>query len=284
MPGSGDPGRYPRPMPDRWSQDDLIAAESAPRSYPVLEDPIGREVFHRGSGLRGTIVAFTERTRVVIEDPVGGHHEFKPFDGSFEHEGRPVALRTGTRRRSATGTGITRSGSIDTGPARARVARAGRIWVEGIHDAELVEHIWGDDLRIEGIVVEPVHGIDNLEGQVRTFRPGSGRRLGVLLDHLVPGTKEAAIADRVAGAHVLVTGHPFVDIWQAIRPGVAGFDAWPSVPMGRPWKEGVIAALEIDTVPGVFWKTVLSRVSGYQDVETPLVTAMESLIDFVTAP
>ncbi len=71
--------------------------------------------------------------------------------------------------------------------APARVARASRLWVEGVHDAALLERIWGDDLRIEGVVVEPLDGIDELVAHVRDFRPGPQRRIGVLVDHLVPG-------------------------------------------------------------------------------------------------
>ena len=69
--------------------------------------------------------------------------------------------------------------------------------MEGKHDAELVEKVWGDDLRVEGIVVEPMHGIDDLAAAVAAFRPGPGRRLGVLVDHLVPDSKESRIADAV---------------------------------------------------------------------------------------
>ena len=36
--------------------------------------------------------------------------------------------------------------------------------MEGKHDAELVEKVWGHDLRIEGVVVEPLHGVDDLPG------------------------------------------------------------------------------------------------------------------------
>ena len=46
--------------------------------------------------------------------------------------------------------------------ARAAVARASRIYVEGRHDAELVEKIWGDDLRVVGVVVEYLEGVDDL--------------------------------------------------------------------------------------------------------------------------
>ncbi|HEU4490684.1 MAG TPA: DUF3097 family protein [Jiangellales bacterium] len=61
---------------------------------------------------------------------------------------------------------------------RARVARASRIYVEGRHDAELVEKVWGDDIRVEGVVVEVLGGIDDLPARVAAFRPGPGRRLG----------------------------------------------------------------------------------------------------------
>jgi hypothetical protein len=175
----------------------------------------------------------------------------------------------------------TASGSIAVEGVRARTARASRIYVEGLHDAALVERVWGDDLRIEGVVVEPLHGIDDLAGVVRDFAPGPGRRLGVLVDHLVPGSKESRIVAGVQHPHVLVTGHPYVDIWQAVRPASVGIRAWPSVPHGQPWKEGVCAALGVSDVQEM-WRRVLSSVSTYADLDTPLLGAVERLIDFVT--
>ena len=75
--------------------------------------------------------------------------------------------------------------------------------------------MWGDDLRELGIVVEPMHGIDHLVEAVTEFRPGPERTLGILVYHLVTGSKEQRLADQVmkASRHVLVTGHPFVDVW-----------------------------------------------------------------------
>ena len=93
------------------------------------------------------------------------------------------------------------------------MARASRIFVEGRHDAELVERVWGDDLRLEGVVVELLDGVDRLPEVLAEFGPGATRRAGVLVDHLVPGSKERRMADRVASPHVLVVGHPFVDVW-----------------------------------------------------------------------
>jgi hypothetical protein len=162
------------------------------------------------------------------------------------------------------------------------VARAGRIWVEGLHDAALVERVWGDDLRIEGVVVQPLDGIDDLVARVDEFGPDGGARIGVLVDHLVPGSKESRIVAAVTNPHVLVTGHPYIDVWQAIRPAAVGIRAWPVVPPGTPWKEGVCAALGVSE-PAEMWRRILSRVDSYRDLETPLITAVERLIDFVTA-
>ncbi|MFD0820296.1 DUF3097 family protein, partial [Micromonospora zhanjiangensis] len=178
------------------------------------------------------------------------------------------------RRRTA-------SGSIAVDGVPAQVAKASRIWVEGVHDAALVERIWGDDLRIEGVVVQPLNGIDELAGEVRDFAPGPTRRLGVLVDHLVPGSKESRLVAAVTSPYVLVTGHPYVDVWQAVKPAALGIRAWPVVPPGRPWKEGVCAALGVDE-PAVLWRHILSKVDSFADVETPLINAVERLIDFVT--
>jgi hypothetical protein len=175
----------------------------------------------------------------------------------------------------------TASGSIAVPTARARTARESRIYVEGIHDAALVERIWGDDLRIEGVVVEPLDGVDDLPDVVRTFRPGPGRRLGVLVDHLVPGSKESRIAASVTSDYVLVTGHPYIDVWQAVKPSSVGIAAWPEVPRGQPWKEGVCSALGVSD-PREMWRRVLASVDHYSDLEVGLLGAVERLIDFVT--
>jgi hypothetical protein len=117
----------------------------------------------------------------------------------------------------------TASGSVAVQDAKARVARASRIFVEGRHDAELVEKVWGDDLRIEGVAVEYLGGVDDLADHLRDFRPGPQRRVGVLVDHLVRGVEGERGSPRPSrsspvGKHVLIVGHPFVDVWQAVKP------------------------------------------------------------------
>ena len=205
--------------------------------------------------------------------------------GGFEVDGTAVTLvrpRPDPAAKSADRR--TASGSLAPASTEARVARASRLLVEGRHDAELVERVWGDDLRAEGIVVELLDGADHLEEAVRTFGPGPKRRLGVLLDHLVDGSKEQRIAERIDHPDVLIVGHPFIDIWQAVKPSVLGIAAWPDVPKGIPWKEGTIAALGSTLEPHEFWRALLGRLDDWTQLEAPLIGAVESLIDFVSAP
>jgi hypothetical protein len=211
------------------------------------------------------------------------HHHLRHFTwkpGGFLLEGRPVTLVRPAATPTATQR-ISASGSV-AGDGRARIAAASRIWVEGRHDAELLEHVWGDDLRELGIVVEPLHGADDLAAAVDDFGPRADRRLGVLLDHLVPGSKESRIAATVRDPNVLIAGHPFVDVWAGIRPNVLGLDEWPDVPRSDvPWKEGLCAALGVE-LDG-FWPMLRNRVRTFADLRPELVGAVEQLIDFVTS-
>ncbi|HVM65874.1 MAG TPA: DUF3097 family protein [Acidimicrobiales bacterium] len=247
--------------------------------YPEVPAVGGLAVAHRASGVRGRVVR-TEKDAVVIRTELGTERVLSMVPGAFTVDGRAVTL---VRAPSGpTGPARTASGSRAAPTQRARVARASRIWVEGVHDAELVEKVWGDDLRVEGVVVERLDGIDHLQERVDDFQPGPDARLGVLVDHLVTGSKEARLAAAIDSPFVLVRGTPFVDVWQAVRPKAVGIPAWPLIPVGRPWKDGVCAALGIDDPAGM-WRRLLAAVGGYSDLEPELVGAVEALIDFVTA-
>ncbi len=235
-----------------------------------------------GGEFCGAVVGF-EADAVVLEDRKGRRRLFPMLPAAFLLDGEVVTLRKPPASAPAPQKRRTASGSVAVPGAPARVARAGRIWVEGLHDAALVERIWGDDLRVEGVVVEPLDGIDDLPAAVATFGPAAGARLGVLVDHLVPGSKESRIVSAVTSRHVLVTGHPYVDIWQAVKPARLGIAAWPVIPPGQPWKEGVCAALGV-AEPAGMWRRILSSVRTFHDVEAPLLGAVERLIDFVTEP
>jgi hypothetical protein len=262
---------------------DIDGPRRRPSTYPSVEGSSGLEVLHRPTGVEGTVIGF-EHGGVAIQDRHTGTRRLVRLDpGAFRVRGRAVNLVPPRPARVPGPARRTASGSTAVRTRRARVARTSRILVEGIHDAELVEKVWGDDLRVEGVVVERLDGMDDLAAVVDSFSPGPGRRLGVLLDHLVDGTKEARVAAAVRHPHVLVTGTPYVDVWEAIRPAAAGIAAWPPVPRGIPWKEGVCSALDIAD-PGLFWRKLLSSVTTWKDLETLFVRAVEQLIDFVTDP
>lgn len=238
---------------------------------------------------------------VVRAERIGGeiffgledaHRRVKNFPLGIGYflEGEPVEIVAPTPRKTS-GRKISRSGSVAVENAPARVARASRIWVEGLHDAELVEKVWGHDLRVEGIVVEPLHGVDDLATAVKEFSPGPERRLGILVDHLLKGTKEErvvaeALAVPGAAGNIKIVGHPFIDIWQAVKPQVLGIPVWPQVPRGEDWKKGILRRLgqphqNQEDVANA-WKRILSRVDSYSDLDPTLLGPVESLIDFLT--
>ncbi len=257
---------------------DDVAAQRRKPEYPSVPVELGMVVEDRASGFVGDVVRWNHEA-VTLRDRKQHLRFFSWKPGGFLLEGKPVTLVKPVVRPTPSTPRVTASGSI-AGDAGPQVARASRIWVEGKHDAELVEHIWGDDLRELGIVVEPMHGADDLVAAVREFGPSRTRRLGILLDHLVTGSKESRLAAAVDHPSVLITGHPYVDVWAGVRPKTIGLTAWPDVPKGQPWKAGVCAALGVD-VEG-FWPKLRNRVRTYADLEPGLVGAVERLIDFVS--
>ena len=239
------------------------------------------------SGYVGAVVG-VEAGGVELEDRHRGRRVF-PLGPGFLLEGRPVIL-TAPRRMVPAAPACTASGSVKVTGQPAKVALASRIYVEGRHDAELVEQVWGEDLRVEGVVIEPLGGIDDLADIVAEFRPGPRRRLGVLVDHLVDGSKESRIAEAVrrgpGGAHTLVLGHPYVDIWQAVKPDRVGLAVWPSVPRNVEWKHGICAALgwphRTQRDIAAAWQRIRGSVRDWTDLEPDLIGRVEELIDFVT--
>jgi hypothetical protein len=274
---------------DRYGHDVLSAGWQQPKKPASTELVIsmGMVIEDATTGFTGAVVRW-ENGIVVLEDRRSKRRSF-PLGAGFLYEGRPVVCRTPTKAQTAQPT-RTASGSVASPGERARVALPSRIYVEGRHDAELVEKVWGDDLRHSGVVVEYLGGIDDLPAIVAEFAPGRGRRLGVLVDHLVPGSKESRIAAEVAkgraGGYVMVTGHPFIDIWQAVKPARVGLEAWPTIPRDVEWKHGICAALGLPHADqadiAAAWQLILARVGSWTDLETELLTKVEQLIDFVT--
>ncbi|MGW0559736.1 DUF3097 domain-containing protein [Streptomyces sp. NPDC003016] len=260
------------------------------KTAPVPEVPAEADlvVEEVTTGFCGAVIRCEKTAQgpvVTLEDRFGKHRVFPMQPRGFLLEGRVVTLvRPSSASTAPPRPARTASGSVAVPGARARVARAGRIYVEGRHDAELVERVWGDDLRIEGVVVEYLEGIDDLPAIVADFAPAPDARLGVLVDHLVPGSKESRIAAQVTDADVLVVGHPYIDVWEAVKPSAVGIGAWPVVPRGQDWKTGVCRALGWPENTGAAWQRILASVRSYRDLEPALLGRVEELIDFVTAP
>jgi hypothetical protein len=273
-------GQSPRTdrTPTRQYTDPLAAGARRRAEVPTVVGEPGLVVEDPASGFCGAVVSIG-KDGAVLADSRGRCRVFPLRPAGFLIDGRPVTVVRPVAPPSAPVRSS--SGSVRVQGLRARTARGGRIWVEGIHDAALVERVWGHDLRVEGVVVQPLHGIDDLAGVVAEFAPTAERRLGVLVDHLVGGSKETRTAASVAGPHVLVTGHPYIDVWQAVRPSVVRIPSWPDVPRGTDWKTGVCAVLGWGE-PADGAGRVLGAVRDYRDLETPLITAVEKLIDFVT--
>jgi hypothetical protein len=259
---------------------DVLSSPLGPRRViPVVDAELDMVVEDAESGFCGAIIEMDKAT-LTLEDRHGARRLFPWQTAAYLVDGKTVTLRRPVAQ-SPVASSRTASGSVAVHNAPARVARASRILVEGIHDCDLVERIWGADLRIEGVVVEQLEGADNLEAVVRAFKPGPEARLGVLLDHLVPGSKESRIAAAVQGRHVMVVGHPFVDIWQAVKPARVGLTAWPDVPKGVPWKDAIAAHLG-EPDPQSAWRRIRAGVRSWTDLEPALLGPVESLIDFVT--
>ncbi len=275
---------------DRYGGDVLASGwrDAGRRAVPQVAADIGTVIEVAGDGFCGAVTR-VQSGAVELEDRLGKRRLF-PLGGGFLIDGEPVLLGPPTPA-AAKAPARTASGSFAAPEARARVARPSRILVEGRHDAELVEKVWGDDLRVEGVVVEYLQGVDLLGDLLQSEPPGPGRRYGVLVDHLVPGSKESRIAQAVErgphGAHLRIVGHPHIDVWQCVRPEAVGIAAWPDVPRGIEWKVGVSRALgwpardQADIART--WQRILGSVRSYRDLDPALLGRVEELIDFVTA-
>ncbi|MGW4327109.1 DUF3097 domain-containing protein [Nocardia sp. NPDC004573] len=269
---------------DRYSDIFSGHPRSRKRAVPTVAAERDLVVEDAATGFCGAVVGFDrsyDGEFVKLEDARGAVRLFALREAAFLIDGEPVTLVRPSAGPPKTPT-RSASGSTRVEGLRARVARGSRIWVEGVHDAALVERVWGHDLRVEGVVVEQLEGLDNLAARLTEFEPGPGRRVGVLVDHLVTGSKETQLTTGL-GPHVLVTGHPFVDVWQAVRPDTLGIARWPEVPRDEDWKTGVCARLGWGA-PQDGWRRVYGAVTSFRDLEPPLIGAVERLIDFVTEP
>ncbi|WP_341268587.1 DUF3097 domain-containing protein [Gordonia malaquae] len=271
-------------MDDRYGRDVLASPRKTKPKAPEVAAERDLVVEDAGTGFCGAVVGMEKSyagDMVRLEDRHGRTRVFHMYPAAFLIDGKAVTLvRPKGRGPNAPETIQTASGSRALPKQRARTARASRIFVEGVHDATLVERVWGDDLRAEGVVVVSLDGLDNLDDALAEFEPAPHRRAGVLVDHLVAGSKEARLTKEV-GENVLVCGHPYIDVWEAVKPASVGISAWPTIPRGTDWKTGICNELGWGE-PRDGWRRVLAGVKNFRDLEVPLLRSVEELIDFVT--
>jgi hypothetical protein len=275
-------------MSDRYGRDVLTGDWKRPPRGRTSELTVelGMIIEEASTGFVGEVMRVERDLGTVeLEDRRLKRKVFPLGPGFLDENGKPVHLVAPIQAGPAK-PNRTASGSLVAADTRAKVALPSRIWVEGRHDAELVEKVWGDDLRAEGVAVEYLGGIDDLRARVEEFSPSADRRLGVLVDHLVPNSKETRIAASVTGRHVLVVGHPYVDVWQSVKPARLGVNAWPQVPRSMEWKHGICEAFgwphsdQADIARA--WKQILGTVNSWTDLEPEFLGRVEELIDFVT--
>lgn len=280
---------------DRYGLDVLSNDPHKPRVAKQVPVAVGMVLEDVTSGYVGEVMSVGKvagQWQMELEDAGGARRSFELGKG-FWLEGVAVDLQppaqtpATTAHKIVAGKTVTASGSLHV-EHKARVARASRIWVEGKHDAELISKIWGEDLAYEGIMIEELFGADHLLDVLQVFGPSNTNRAGILLDHLIPGSKESRIAEAaMTMPGVLVLGHPYVDVWQAVKPRTIGIPAWPAVPRGENIKVGTLKRLgwahETAEDIGLGWKRILDSVHSYTDLEPSLLGRMEELIDFVSA-
>jgi len=250
------------------------------RSIPTIHGELGLTVEVASADFVGTLTAIDAR-QVEVTDRRGRVRYFARTDGAFIVNDQRVTLlapdlptpRTQTRPVSA-------SGSVSLSH-KARVARPSRIYVEGVHDAALLEQVWGDDFRLAGVVVQPLHGADDLAQHVAAFKPSAQRRLAILLDHLTVGTKESRLKATINDPNVLIVGHDFIDIFAAVKPERLGIERWPDIPHGEDYKQGLATRLGYTDSAGLF-QVVSQAVRSWTDFDQSLIRSVEEALDFVT--
>ena len=226
------PGRVRRRR-RRGSSASGRSRRSPPSAGTVVEDP--------ASGFCGAVVRVDVR-EVTLEDRHGRHRVFPLRPAAFLVDGRPATLVVPPRGRGGAGglgvgVGEGREPDRAHGPGEPDLGR-GHPRRGARRDAcggtTCGWRVWSSS-RCTAWTTSPPWS----RSSVRRRTGGWGSSSTTSCE----GSKETRAAHAVAGPDVLVTGHPFVDVWQAVKPSVVGIRAWPAVPRGTDWKTGVCAAL-----------------------------------------
>ena len=191
------PRRVARHVP--WTVHEPRHPRRVRTAAPCARLPVRRRqgrwlVEDRSSGSAATS-SRSLREAVTLRDRNGSTRQFRFKPGGFLIEGKPVTLvraEACTDAAAPSPTAVGASGRTQ----KARAARASRIWVEGRHDAELVRaRVGRRPARARASWWSRCTASTTSVAMVAEFEPAPQRRLGILVDHLVAGSKE----DRLAG-------------------------------------------------------------------------------------
>lgn len=129
-------------MDDRYGSDVLAAGWRERGAKVAVDVPAERDLVVEVAvdGFCGAVTRI-ESGQVELEDYKGRRRLF-PLGAGFMIDGEPVRL-VHPSKASGGGSRRTASGSFAVADSRARTALPSRILVEGRHDAELVEKVWG---------------------------------------------------------------------------------------------------------------------------------------------
>ena len=136
---------------------------------------------------------------------------------------------------------------------------------------------------------------ESADDAVRVTRMLRASGLLVTLDYLGEETGDAQRAAATAAQYVHLLGKLGAEgltedgaVEVSVKPTALGLPAWPDVPRGESWKEGVLRRIGwAHATPAdvaLAWRRILRSVTSYADLEPELLGRVEELIDFVTEP
>ena len=239
------------------------------------------------TGYVGAVVR-VEYGRVYLEDR-RGHMRGFPLGPGYFSRGRPVILTAPRRTAPAAAGDRVRFGR------RVGCPRPGRAGLPHLRRRSprrrLVAQVWGEDLRIEGVVVEQLGGVDDLVEIVAEFARAGAPSWGCLSTTLSRVRRRRGSPMRCGGAR----RHRHPGRRSSLRRHLAGRET-AAVGAGRLAQGAAAGGVEARRVPGA--QPAAQRSGGHRQglaahpfagsrlerLKPALISRVEELIDFVTAP
>jgi hypothetical protein len=251
-------------MDDRYGSDVLAQGWRERGAKVAVDVPAEKDlVVEVADGFCGAVTRI-EGGQVELEDYRGRRRLF-PMGAGFMIDGEPVRLVHPARA----GTAGARRSAPPRDPSRSTIPCAHRAAEPDPRRAGTTPSSWR---RSGGTICAPRASSWSTcrsrpaGGLLAAAPPRRDRRYGVLVDHLVPGSKETRIVEQIMrgphGAHLRIVGHPYIDVWQCVTPTAMGIRAWPgsrAARNGRPGSAAPRLAGRSQADIAHAWKRILSR-------------------------